>query len=169
MRALIGKRSSEDKLKDRIRKTFIEGSDSKEVCIIWGNWGRNPNLKHQPPTPGIGLRRNIHKTFHTLTLDERLTSSRCPNCLSEVYHPKTKKETKNNIEVESDVHHLLRCTNAECKSRCWHRDVLAITNFRFQVDHILETGEASHPRFRKQVEPQRDNSGPGKQKKSELR
>jgi hypothetical protein len=56
----LAKKASEDKLVDRIRNMF--GSDGKAIVIFWGNWGQQPNsLRNSPSTPGIGLRRFIHR------------------------------------------------------------------------------------------------------------
>ena len=55
-----GKKSSEDSLVDKIRKKF--GTDGKAIVIFWGNWGKAPNaLRNGPPTPGIGIRRFVHR------------------------------------------------------------------------------------------------------------
>ncbi len=40
----------------------------KRIHILYGDWGRNPNLKNSPPTPGIGLRRRIHQKLKTITV-----------------------------------------------------------------------------------------------------
>eukprot|EP00877_Chromochloris_zofingiensis_P013045 jgi/Chrzof1/7995/UNPLg00046.t1 len=74
-RAFSGRKSSEDKFLNRVISAFKE--EGKELVSLYGNWGKNPNLKHQPPTPGIGLRRNLHSRIKTFTVDERRTSSVC--------------------------------------------------------------------------------------------
>ena len=63
----IATKSCNDKLFDQIRNTF--GKGDKTIVIFWGNWGMRPNaLRNGPPTPGIGLRRLIHRR---LTNDRR--------------------------------------------------------------------------------------------------
>ena len=81
-----------------------------QFIIGYGNWGRNPNLKNNAPTPGIGLRRRMASYFQTLTVNEYLTSQTCPCCKHErvLTNPKIGDITR---------HHLLRCTNDTCKSR----------------------------------------------------
>ena len=51
-----------------------------EVVLLHGDWGRNPNLRGSAPTPGIGLRRKIHKRFQSITTPEHFTSQTCPCC-----------------------------------------------------------------------------------------
>lgn len=62
------KKSSQDRLVHRISKTFAsacgdgDASSPAHLHILWGNWGRKPNaLKGSSSTPGIGLRRYVHK------------------------------------------------------------------------------------------------------------
>lgn len=119
----------------------------KQIWIGWGNWGRNPNsLVGSAPTPGIGLRRRIEKKIGGIDVtDERDTSKTCPCC-----HNKTMvKWTINNITR----HHLLRCTNEECKSRIWQRNVVGSFNI-FQ--RFLE-----RPKQRILSDEARQNEGAG--------
>src|ERR1044071_3135962 len=145
-RALLGRKSSEDRLCHNIAETF--GDD---VVIFWGNWGRTPNLKHQPPTPGIGLRRQVHKWFQTYTYDERMSSSLCFTCESPVSHPLTRSYRRVNrsgvrVKVTVSVHHLLRCENEKCTSRWWERDNLGSLNGMKITDYALRHGKP-HPAF----------------------
>ena len=56
----LAKKASQDRLVDRLRNVF--GAGNKAVVVFWGNWGARPNgLRNGPPTPGIGLRRFIHR------------------------------------------------------------------------------------------------------------
>jgi hypothetical protein len=153
MRALVGRRSSEDRLLSKIRNTFAE--PGKELLIFWGNWGKSPNLKNQPPSPGIGLRRRIHQVIRTYTVDERGTSSCCPIDEGPVDHPVTRTiiNRKTNQRRTAEVHHLLRCQNDTCKSRWWQRDVMATVNIRKQTLHVLSTGHG-HPAFERKSKPE---------------
>jgi len=162
-RALLGRRSSEDRLITNLRKTFGE----EQAVILWGNWGRNPNIKHQPPTPGIGLRRAVHKAFTTYTVDERWTSSRCFSCEGRVGHPKTRRYWKKNrlgihVQVDVEIHHLLRCENEKCTSRWWHRDNLGSLNIMKNGVHGLQHGK-THPCFLPQTPKSRPISRKGTQ------
>lgn len=144
-RVKLGQRSSEDKLKNAIQQKFDPGGKRK-IVIFWGNWGRNPNMSHQASTPGIGLRRRTAKRYLTYTIDERYTSSVCPECDSDLCHPKRRNRVnKYGISYSKEVHHLLRCNNGHC-GRWWQRDVLAVANFNRQTTHILQTG-CNHPVF----------------------
>lgn len=95
---------------------------TKHIKIGWGNWGRNPNLKNNAPTPGIGIRRRAEKVFgkrSTITVPEEYTSKTCPCC---------KTITLDNPVVGNahiKKHHLLRCTNNDghCRCRWWNRNV----------------------------------------------
>ena len=93
-------KSSEDKFKDKIQKTFSKASiptkktnclsqemlenaqkETDDMVIGWGNWGKNPNaLKGKAPTPGIGIRRRFESKFETMTINEHNTSQECPCC-----------------------------------------------------------------------------------------
>lgn len=135
-RAQLGENSSEDKLVNRISKTFNPKGD-KTLVLFYGNWGQHPNMKNQAPTTGIGLRRRLAKRFQTYTVDERYTSSICPCCDGELGHPPMKR---NGGEVILEIHHLLRCKNETC-GKFWQRDVMAVSNFKRQVQHGLKFGE----------------------------
>jgi hypothetical protein len=78
----------------------------------YGNWGRNPNLKNNAPTPGIGLRRRIHNHIPTFTVNEAYTSKTCPCCNSLI------KNYKNFMSEKK--HNLLRCQNGMCSCRWCH-------------------------------------------------
>jgi hypothetical protein len=69
--AFRGRKSSEDKFVERTIKAF-----GRDVVILYGNWGQRPNLKNQPPTPGIGFRRKMERSFHVVLVYEKNTSSR---------------------------------------------------------------------------------------------
>ena len=162
-RSYLGKQSSTDKLKDRIRKTFNPEPDSgKEIVIAWGNWGRNPNLRHQPPTPGIGLRRIVDQSFRTLTCDERGTSSECPKCEGDLEYPLTRiqkeiDELNGKITyVSKHVHHVLRCKNVSCRM-WWNRDILGACNIKRQADYCLKNGKIDE-HFLKTVRPDKPKS-----------
>jgi hypothetical protein len=160
LRARIGKTSSEELLINKIVNTFdLELDEHKKVTnaiLVWGNWGLNPNLKNQPPTPGIGLRRVVHKRIKTYTCDERGTSSYCPKCESTVVKEDQKmvfawdKKTRTVVHRVKPIHHLLRCTNEKCKSRWWNRDILATYNIRKQSISYFHTGQM-HQAFKKPV------------------
>jgi hypothetical protein len=148
------------------KRPLVDGvrcASDERIVIFWGNWGRNPNLKHQPPTPGIGFRIRIHKHFTTFTVDERYTSSRCPCCESEVEHPiyRTIESRDQQHKRSKAVHHLLRCKNDTCSSRWWHRDVMSVANIRKQTMHILEHGDM-HPAFKAKVKAPRSTKRGGK-------
>ena len=147
-RAFWGRRSSEDKFLSRLEKAFGRGR-----YMLYGNWGRNPNLRNQPPSPGIGLRHRVHSRFGTLTVHEAMTSSVCPCCESRgLEHPRSRwrkrvraveegQEEHGGEEYERvEVHHLLRCPNEQCAHRWWNRDQLGALNIMKTGLHCLDTG-----------------------------
>ncbi len=114
-----------DRKSNTCHDDIVEANANKinfdHVNIFYGNWGRNPNLKNQAPTPGIGLRRKIDKVFKTTTTCEHGTSKTCPRC---------KEKTLVNPELPPDrsvkkKHHLLCCTN--CNS-WWNRNWVGAYN-----------------------------------------
>lgn len=126
---------------DKLIKANADKKEYKKVVMLYGNWGKNPNLKNSAPTPGIGLRRRIHKIIPTMTIDERYTSKTCPCCKGITLdyatlkpHPKAKVLQK---------HHLLRCQNEECCSRWWNRNVVGAYNILYKG--IKERVRASDP------------------------
>ena len=150
----LAKKASEDKLVDRIRNTF--GEEGKAIVIFWGNWGHAPNrLRNGPPTPGIGLRRFIHRrlsndsrdgvTYHgtTLTVFEGYTSSVCNACGAVV---------ENVVGADGrDKHRLLSCTSPRC-NKLWQRDNLGSHNILMQGLHLLRHG-SYHPWLRRNQNP----------------
>lgn len=103
----------------------------KEILIGWGNWGKNPNaLKGTAPTPGVGIRKRVGKFFRTVTVNEFLTSQTCPCCCGERCLKKAR------IHGSEEKHHLLRCTNDDCKSRWWNRNVVGSFNI---LKRLLES------------------------------
>jgi hypothetical protein len=108
---------------------------SRKVVVFYGDWGRNPNLKHQAPTPGISLRRALHKheDIVTITVRETYTSSYCPNCHDDVVNARGE-------------HALLKCCNGAACGTWWDRDVLGATNILHKAEYLLQTSRA-HPLF----------------------
>ena len=137
--AYCGRRSSIDKFIKRIQSAFGE-----DVVLLYGAWGDNPNLKHQPPSPGVGLRRQIASRITVVRVWERNTSSRCPKCGSDdLAHPR--QRCARDSRTKQDVHHLLRCGRPSCRS-WWNRDVLGSLNIGMMARHALEHG-SWHPLF----------------------
>lgn len=95
----------------------------RELILVYGNWGRNPNLKGSRPTPGIGFRRMLARYFRTLTLWEAYTSQVCPCCHRRGLHYERLKGEGRHI---TEKHHLLRC-EIGC-GRLWNRDSAATMN-----------------------------------------
>ena len=120
----------------KIVETF--GSGGNPVVIFYGDWGRNPNLKNQAPTPGIGLRRLLHAFpgILTITVREMYTSSYCPCCSAEVDNAR-------------GAHGLLKCvrSRAEGCGMYWARDVLGANNILAKAMYMLGHPGNPHPLF----------------------
>ena len=69
-----GKKSM-DKFLNKIKETF--GSN---ILIGYGNWSRSTQMKHFMPTMNKGLRKQIHKKYDTITINECNTSKKCCEC-----------------------------------------------------------------------------------------
>ena len=126
-----------DQSVERFAKKIVEtfGSGGKQVVIFYGDWGRNPNLKNQAPTPGIGLRRLLHAApgILTITVRETYTSSYCPLCASEVDNAR-------------GVHGLLKCESPGC-GMYWARDELGSSNIMAKARYLLAHPGTPHPQF----------------------
>jgi len=125
----VGRRASEERFFSKAKATF-----GVDACILYGDWGRNPNLKHQPPSPGIGFRRRMCSHFRVLLVHEAYTSSVCPRCKTRgMTHPRTDSRIK-------EIHHLLLCPNLGCSCPWWNRDILGALNILKTGMHALRTG-----------------------------
>ena len=140
-RGHVGRQAATDRFISTIRNTF-----GPVDALMYGNWGARPNIKHQPPSPGVGLRRRIAQHFRTFLVDERYTSSVCPCCGNRgLEHPRQRdvfNHKTGNLEQRA-IHHLLKCANGDCQSPWWHRDVLAALNIHRKGLHCLQTGKWS--------------------------
>ena len=133
--AFVGRRASEDRFFSKAKKAF--GDDA---IILYGDWGRNPNLRHQPPSPGVAFRRRMCSHFRVLLVHEPYTSSVCPRC-------GTRGVAKPRLDRNGEeIHHLLRCENQCCPCPWWNRDVLGSLNIHTTGVHALRTG-SWHPMF----------------------
>jgi len=151
----VKQKSSEDRFADRLFKTYKKTNTLEKPCcdatilenarkevlspkhilIGWGNWGKSPNaLKAGCPTPGIGIRRRFAAYFQTSTIDEKYTSKTCPYCKHVSLENPGRDE---GISVKR--HHLLRCTNGNCSSRWWNRNVAGSFNILHRALKLDET------------------------------
>jgi hypothetical protein len=69
-----GKKSI-DTFLNKIQETFGEN-----ILIGYGNWSRSTQMKHFMPTMNKGLRKQIHKKYDTITINECNTSKKCCEC-----------------------------------------------------------------------------------------
>ena len=133
--AHVGRRKSEDRFFSKIKTTF-----GAVAAVLYGDWGRTPNIPHQPPSPGVGLRRRFCSHFAVYLVHEPYTSSVCPRCQT---HGMTKPRQDHDGK---EIHHLLKCPNGLCSCRWWNRDILGALNILKTGMHALRTGHW-HPVF----------------------
>jgi hypothetical protein len=99
-----GKKSI-DRFLNKIQETF--GSN---ILIGYGNWSRDTQMKHFMPTMNKGLRKQIHKRYDTITINEFNTSKKCCDCYNEMKHYRDKKN--------KEVYRLFVCSNCvSCQNK----------------------------------------------------
>ena len=99
-----GKKSI-DTFLNKIKETFGEN-----ILIGYGNWSRSTQMKHFMPTMNKGLRKLIHKKYHTITINECNTSKKCCDCNNNLEYYKDKENKK--------VFRLLVCSNCvSCENK----------------------------------------------------
>ena len=69
-----GKKSI-DTFLNKIKETFGDN-----ILVGYGNWSRSTQMKHFMPTMNKGLRKQIHKKYDTITINECNTSKKCCEC-----------------------------------------------------------------------------------------
>lgn len=116
LQKFVANRQPKRRTYDGIVQQNVNKQFYQHVNIFYGDWGRNPNLKNQAPTPGKGLRRKIHKVYPTITTCEHFTSKTCPCCKQRTL---VKPLLDGDNRVVREKHHLLRCTNC---SSWWNRN-----------------------------------------------
>ena len=77
-----GKKSI-DTFLNKINETFGEN-----ILIGYGNWSRSTQMKHFMPTMNKGLRKQIHKKYDTITINECNTSKKCCECNNDLSYYK---------------------------------------------------------------------------------
>jgi hypothetical protein len=99
-----GKKSI-DTFLNKIQETF-----GKNILIGYGNWSRSTQMKHFMPTMNKGLRKQIHKSYDTITINEFNTSKKCCGCSNEMKHYRDKKN--------KEVYRLFVCSNCvSCQNK----------------------------------------------------
>ena len=83
-----GKKSM-DKFLNKIKETFGEN-----ILIGYGNWSRSTQMKHFMPTMNKGLRKQIHKKYDTIIINECNTSKKCCECNNDLSYYKNSDGNK---------------------------------------------------------------------------
>jgi hypothetical protein len=92
-----GKKSMDNFL-NKIKETFGDN-----ILIGYGNWSRSTQMKHFMPTMNKGLRKQIHKKYDTITINECNTSKKCCECYNNLDYYRHKNGDKQ--------FRLLTCSN----------------------------------------------------------
>ena len=82
-------KKSIDTFLNKIKKTFGEN-----ILIGYGNWSRSTQMKHFMPTMNKGLRKQIHKKYDTITINECNTSKKCCECNNDLSYYKNSDGNK---------------------------------------------------------------------------
>jgi hypothetical protein len=117
------------------------------------NWSKDTQMKHFMPTMNQGLRKQIHKRFDTITINEFNTSKLCCDCSQELTHYKDKKNT--------EVYRLFCCVSCPNKKIVFRtRDVNSAVNIRKLTRSWIETQTRPSAFSRKQcLSPVVPNTG----------
>ena len=83
-----GKKSM-DTFLNKIKETFGDN-----ILIGYGNWSRSTQMKHFMPTMNKGLRKQIHKKYDTITINECNTSKKCCECYNNLDYYRHKNGEK---------------------------------------------------------------------------
>ena len=90
--------------------TKIQETFGSNILIGYGNWSRDAQMKHFMPTMNKGLRKQIHKKYDTITINEFNTSKKCCDCYNEMKHYRDKKN--------KEVYRLFVCSNCvSCQNK----------------------------------------------------
>uniref|UniRef100_A0A6C0I451 Transposase n=1 Tax=viral metagenome TaxID=1070528 RepID=A0A6C0I451_9ZZZZ len=82
-------KKSMDNFLNKIKETFGEN-----ILIGYGNWSRSTQMKHFMPTMNKGLRKQIHKKYDTITINECNTSKKCCDCYNNLDYYRHKNGDK---------------------------------------------------------------------------
>uniref|UniRef100_A0A6C0LF06 Transposase n=1 Tax=viral metagenome TaxID=1070528 RepID=A0A6C0LF06_9ZZZZ len=82
-------KKSMDNFLNKIKETFGEN-----ILIGYGNWSRSTQMKHFMPTMNKGLRKQIHKKYDTITINECNTSKKCCECYNNLDYYRHKNGEK---------------------------------------------------------------------------
>jgi hypothetical protein len=82
-------KKSMDNFLNKIKETFGDN-----ILIGYGNWSRSTQMKHFMPTMNKGLRKQIHKKYDTITINECNTSKKCCECYNNLDYYRHKNGEK---------------------------------------------------------------------------
>jgi hypothetical protein len=129
-------KKSMDNFLNEIKETFGEN-----ILIGHGNWSRSTQMKHFMPTMNKGLRKEIHKRYNTITINECNTSKKCCECNNDLSFYKDsngKKKFRLLVSFEcvrphiKQIEMLMPHLNIMNITKCWieRQDDLPVLKFR---------------------------------------
>lgn len=115
----------------------IYETNRKKICLMYGNWSEEKQMKNYLSTPGIGMKRLLEKHFKIVTIDEYKTSKVCFNCEHETEKFMIRNSPKPYIQGPIQVHSLLRCKNVICNAHSSSKSVsFHSANIKYYVRFI---------------------------------
>jgi hypothetical protein len=112
LRSFIEGKRSEDKFVEKIGETF-----GQNAIIMYGDWSESEQMKNFIPTKGVGLRRLIHRKFHTISIKEAYSSKRCCECFQDLRNY-IADNNFHTTKVGDKIHRILVCENCiKCSSK----------------------------------------------------
>ncbi|CAD6906770.1 unnamed protein product [Tilletia controversa] len=128
-----------------------------DAVLIFGTWTQTVIRKQPSTLRGSTLQETFSKAgFTVYSVDEYLTSSRCPFCLGKVIKAPNTVQVRRKDEFDHQVrpHGLLVCDSTTCKEACggsarfMNRDVMAAMNFRIVFQKHVNDIESGTQRRR---------------------
>ena len=113
---------------DLLKSNAEKSAETKQdFAIAYGDGGKGMNnLKGTPSAPNVSIKRHLEQYFKVVVQPEHFTSKTCPCCKERTLNNPSFRDLISDARYEK--HHLLRCTNDECESRWWNRNVAGSLN-----------------------------------------
>jgi hypothetical protein len=87
---------------------------------MYGDWSEKEQMKNFIPTKGVGLRRLIHRKFHTISIKEAYSSKRYCECFQDLRNY-IADNNFHRTKVGDKIHRILVCENC---IKCSNKTVL---------------------------------------------
>jgi hypothetical protein len=160
MRRYQATQRSQTRLAKNIERTF---GPRDQIVLAYGNWSRKTQIRGLPPSPVVGIKRFLAKSFDVVTVDEFRTTMTCCKCgMREMARVPERdiKYLKDEVEMKKDNRALRRCPNVDC-GVLFSRDYNAAINIARQGRHLQEHGEPD-PWFRRPKKNEQSSPNAGR-------